>query len=110
MALVWLKISKKTPKLAEFYYYCIYLSVLLIVEWCFPMKRGPEERILVHITNLGSHPKKYKGESREIDTARGEKPKSCVLVNSLPLWTAWKHIFKKPTFAFVHDHDEVISF
>ena len=65
------------------------------------MKRGPEERILVHVTNLGSHPKKYKGESREIDTARGEKPKSCVLVNSLPLWTAWKHIFKKPTFAFV---------
>lgn len=40
------------------------------------METGPEERLLVQVTNLGGYPKKYKGESREIEIRRGEKPKN----------------------------------
>ena len=47
------------------------------------METGPEERHLVQVTNLEGRPKKYKGESREIETRRGEKPKKCVFLISL---------------------------
>lgn len=78
------------------------------------METGPEERLLVQVTNLGGYPKKYKGESREIETRRGEKPKNvCFWLayhgGQVGLSPSWRNIFKKPTFAFVHDHDEVVS-
>lgn len=52
------------------------------------METGPEERLLVQVTNLGGYPKKYKGESREIETRRGEKAKKCVFLISLPWRTS----------------------
>ena len=52
------------------------------------VETGPKERPLVQVTNLEGYPKKYKGESREIETRSGEKPKKCVFLISLARWTS----------------------
>lgn len=78
----------------------------------FPPWKQAEERPLVQVTNLGVI-LNVQGKAGKVRQEGEKSQKNVVFLISLPpdkwsLSPPWRNIFK-PAFAFVHDHDEVVS-
>lgn len=101
----------RKAKLAEFYYFCTYLSVSLIVQCYFPHEAGPEERTSMQVTYFGKLTLGKLRQERKKSQKVGvrEQPTSMDNWASVSLGGVSLTKTKQNTFAFVPVHDKVIA-